>query len=148
MTPSTPTLVDARVHATAIKAALNAALGVKVQAYDYDEVPGASTNPDAVERRKPLPNIYVAVSVERRFIDAPLRVTVQTGRTGWRIAARSVGRTVDECRWAMFQVQMGLNEQPLTIGGTTTTPIQFESEQAPEWDDARYSAVSLFTYVH
>lgn len=144
---STPTLVDARIHAAAVKVALNTALGVKVQAYDYDEVPGAKTNPDALQRLLPLPNIYVAVSVERRFI-GQLRNSASTGRTGWRVSARSLGRTVDECRWAMFRVATGLNEKRLTIAGTTTTPIQFESEQAPEWDEVRYTAVSLFTYVH
>lgn len=139
---SSPTLVDARVHAEAIKAALNIALAPKVAALDYDEVPGMNGNGGK------LPNIYVAVSVERRA-GAPLRkATATTGRTGWRIAARGVGRTVDECRWAMFHIAQALNETRLTIGGTVTTPIQFETDQAPERDDSRYAALALYTYVH
>lgn len=140
MTASIPTLVDARVHAAAIKAALTVTLGAD-RALDYDEVPSMNGNPGV------LPNIYVALSVERRA-GAPLRFSAATGRTGWRIAARCVGRTVDECRWAMFHVAQALNEKLLTIGGETTTPIQFESDQAPEWDDGRYSALALYTYVH
>jgi hypothetical protein len=138
---STPTLVDARVHATAVKAALNAVLGPKAEALDYDEVPGMNRNPG------PVPNIYVAVSVERRA-GAPLRQSATTGRTGWRVGARCVGRTVDECRWALFKVATALNEARLTIGGLDTTPVQFEADQAPEWDDGRYSALALYAYVH
>jgi hypothetical protein len=48
----------------------------------------------------------------------------------------------------MFKVAVALNEKALTIGGDVTTPVQFESDQAPEWDDGRYSALALYTYVH
>lgn len=137
---ASPTLVDARLHAEAVKAALNGSLGAD-KALDYDEVPGMNGNAGK------LPNIYVAVSVERRA-GAPLRATASTGRTGWRVGARCVGRTVDECRWALFKVAEALNEQRLTIDGAQTTPIQFEADQAPEWDDGRYSALALYTYVH
>jgi hypothetical protein len=60
VTVSTPTLVDQRVHAVAVKAALNTALTGDAAAYDYDEVPGTNGNAGT------LPNIYVALSVERR----------------------------------------------------------------------------------
>lgn len=140
MTVSAPTLIDPRVHATAVKAALDAALGAG-KALDYDEVPGTNGNAGK------LPNIYVAVSIERRG-GARVRATATTGRTGWRVAARCVGRTVDECRWALFKVATALNETQLTIDGLPTTPVQFETDQAPEWDDGRYSALALYTYVH
>ena len=141
---STPTLVDPRLHSAAVKAAINAG---PLNAYDYDEIPGAPTNPSETERNLPLPNIYVAVSIERRT-GASLRSTATTGRTGWRIGARCVGRTVDECNWALFKVAAALNEARLTISGDVTTPIQFESDQAPEWADGRYTARALYTYVH
>jgi hypothetical protein len=141
VTVSTPSLVDQRVHAVAVKAALNTALTGDAAAYDYDEVPGSNGNAGT------LPNIYVALSVERRA-GAPLRSTASTGRTGWRVAARCVGRSVNECRWAVNKVAVALNEKALTIGGDVTTPVQFESDQAPELDDGRYSALALYTYVH
>lgn len=144
---SSPTLVDSRVHAAAVKAALNVALTGTAAAYDYDEIPGAPTNPSETERKKPLPNIYVALSIERRG-GAPTRASATTGRTGWRVAARCVGRTVDECAWALLKVATALNEKCLTVSGEITTPIHFESDQAPEWADGRYTARALYTYVH
>lgn len=147
MTVSAPSLVDDRVHATAVKAALNTALTGTAAAYDYDEIPGAPTNPSETERNKPLPNIYVALSIERRG-GVPVRATATTGRTGWRVAARCVGRTTDECRWALLKVAVALNEKCLTIGGDLTSPVTFESGQAPEWADGRYTARALYTYVH
>lgn len=136
---SSPSLVDSRSHAEAVKAALVATVGAKV--YDYDEVPSMNGNPGV------LPNIYVVVSVERRA-GAPRRASASTGRTGWRVAARAVGRTVDETRWAMAKVAAALNEARLTIDGTETTPAQFEADQAPELDNGRYSGLALYTYVH
>lgn len=150
MTVSAPTQIDPRVHTAAVKAALNSTLGSVNpvpssgplgKALDYDEVPGANGKGGT------LPHIYVVVSVERRA-GAPLRGTATTGRTGWRISARCVGRTVDEALWAMFKVATALNEVRLTIDGLPTTPVQFEADQTPEWDSGRYSALARYTYVH
>lgn len=132
-------LVDPRAHAGAVKAALNAELNDK--AFDYDEVPGMNDTPGI------LPNIYAAVSVERRPSTAT-RGVYTTGRTGWRIAVRCVAKTVDECRWALYHAALALDETRLTIDGTETTPIQFEADQAPIWDDGRYAALALYTYAH
>lgn len=134
-------VLDSRPHAEAVKAAVDAALG-PVNAYDYDEVPGANGNTGT------QPNIYVAISLERRY-NPNLRSTAQAGMTGWRIAARGVGRTVDEVRWALFKVAEALNEQRLTIDGTPTTPIQFENDlEAPRYDDGRFTAAAAYTYSH
>jgi hypothetical protein len=133
-------VLDSRAHATAVKAAIKAQLGPN-NAYDYDEVPGTNGNAGI------LPNIYVLVTVQRRF-NGNRRLTAQAGLTGWRISARAVGRTIDEVRWAMFKVATALNEERLTISGSTTTPIQFETDQAPESDDGRFSGLALYTYAH
>lgn len=135
-------LLDSRPHAKAIREAVSEALGPS-DAYDYGKVPGADGNDGR------LPDIYALVSVERRF-NPTLRLSGQSGVIGWRAAVRVVGRTPDETRWALMFVASALNEARLAIltedGPKSTTPIQFESEQAPEKDDSRYSALSLWTY--
>lgn len=131
--------VDPREHAGAVKAALNATLNDK--AFDYDEAPGLNGKSGTI------PNVFALVSVERRGGVSP-RAIGGTGRTGWRIAVRCVGRTVDECRWALWKTAVALDEVRLTVDGTETTPIQLEADQAPEFDDGRYSAAVLYTYAH
>lgn len=130
--------LDARPVATEAKAAIKAQLGPN-NVYDFGQVPGA----DGVGGT--LPNIFVLLSVERRYNDTRI-LSGDDGLTGWRIAARSVGRTVDECRWAMLKVATALDGKRLTLDGAVTPPIQFEADQSPEWDDSRYSALTLYTF--
>lgn len=138
-------VLDSRAHATAVKAAINATLGpipntTDTRTYDYDEIPGANGNDGE------LPDIYVAVSLERRY--SPVLRSAKAGGTGWRIGARAVGPTVDEVRWALLKVALALNEKRLNISGTSTTPIQFETDEAPARDEGVYTAVALYTYSH
>lgn len=136
----TTVLIDARPHVVAVKAAIETQLGAAADVYDYGKVPGADGNAGT------LPNIYVLLTVERRF--NPLqRSTAQAGAAGWRITARGVGRTADEARWAMFKVATALTEVRLTVAGAPTSPIRFESEQNPELDNGRHSGLSLYTYT-
>ena len=134
------TTTDSRPHATAVRAAVTASLAPSWTAYDYGKVPGSDGNAGS------LPSIYALVSVERRY-NPNLRLSAQAGQAGWRIAVRVVGRTADEARWAMARTADALNEKRLTIAGRSTTPIQFESEQTPELDNGRYSALALYTYA-
>lgn len=135
------TVLDARLHAAAVRTAITAALAPSWTAYDYGKVPGADGNTGT------LPNIFCLVSVERRF-NSNLRLSAQAGTGGWRVSVRCLGRTVDEARWAMDRVTRALNEARLLIDGRATTPIQFESDQAPAFDDGRYSGLSSWTYAH
>lgn len=125
-------VLDSRTHATAIRTAIKVQFGPN-DVYDYDDVP---TTP---------PDIFALVSVERRF-NPDLKMSAQATTGGWRVAVRSLGTTVDEARWAMVKVTAALNEARLSIGGQTTTPIQFESDQAPVLDDSRYAGLSLWIY--
>lgn len=136
----TTVLVDARPHATAVITAVSTALGPN-DAYDLDDVPGENGNVGV------LPDIYVVVYVERRY-NPNLRSSAQAGSAGWRISARSVGRSVGECRWAMNKVAAALNEAVLTISGVKTSRIQFENDEPPALDGGRYSALSRWTYAH
>lgn len=139
-------MLDERPHAAAIKAAITAKLGPHA-AYDYGQVPGDKDNPDEVERNKPLPSIFALVSIERMF-NPNLRPSGTKGTAGWRVSARGVGRTADEARWALAKIALALNEVSLLIDGRHTTPIQFESAQAPVPDDGRQSGSSVWTYTH
>lgn len=136
-------LLDSRKHAEALKAAIKLEIG-KWQIYDYGKVPGADGNPGK------LPDIYALLTVERRY--NPLVRSTKAGSAGWRATVRVVGRTVDEARWASLAVTAALNESRLEIltdaGPRYTSSIQFESEQSPEPDDGRYSALSSWTYTH
>lgn len=138
--------LDARPHAAAIKVALKAALN-SVHAYDYDEVPGSAQNANAEERRKPLPNIFAVISVEL-IPSSNQRLTGQSAVRRWIVSVRSLGRTIDEARWAMAKTTSALYEKRLTVEGVTTSPIQSQPGQAPEWDDGRFVGLMVFTYSH
>lgn len=130
---------DTRPHAAAVKAALEATVGAD-RVFEYGEVPGADNNPGE------LPPIFVLITVERRT-GALTRAGAYAKASGWRVTARAVGRSISECRWTLAKISTALDEQRLTIGGNTTTPIQYESGQAPELDEGRFSALDVYTYV-
>lgn len=137
-------VLDSRIHAKAVHAAVTAQLQPRWQSYDFGKVPGA----DGIPGR--LPDIYVLIAVERRF-NPNLRLSAQASSVGWRISARVVGKTVDEARWALARVADALNEKRLAItidaGTRKTTPIQFEAEQSPALDGGHQSALSTWTYA-
>lgn len=139
-------LIDARPYAVAVKTALDATLGPdpatgESRAYDYDDLPGSLGNEGTP------PGIFVAISLERRG-SLSLRMSARAGTSSWRLAVRSVGMTVDECRWAQHKTAVALNEARLLVGDRRTTPIQYESGDAPAYDDGRYSATDLYVYDH
>lgn len=132
-------LIDPRPHATAVKSAIAAALG-SAHVYDHGQVPGTYSNTGS------LPNIFVLVAIERR--QSPVLRSARAGDAGWRIVLTVLGRTVSECNWARLKVSEALNEQRLEVSGFSTTPIQFESDTAPRYDDGRFAADVFLTYVH
>lgn len=134
-------LLDARPYAVAVRAALDTALAPN-KSYEYRQVPGADGN------KGTLPPIFVLVSLERRSNPLVRQNSARAGAVGWRLATRSAGRTVDECRWAMSHVSDVLNEKRLLVAGEYTTRIQFESDEAPAWDEERFTAVAFWTFVH
>lgn len=135
------TLIDARPHEVAVKAALTAKLGATANVYDYGKVPGADGNTGV------LPDAYVLLTVERRF--NPLKKSSGSrGSVGWRITARCAGKTTNDARTVMFKVAQALDDVKLSIASKQTTAIEFESEQNPELDNGRQSGLSLWTYAH
>lgn len=124
----------------ALKAAIESQLGAAADVYDYSTVPGTNGNSGKV------PSAFVIVSAERRY-NPNLRSTARAGGSGWRISVRCVASTVTNVGLLMNAVSVALNENRLTINGDTTTPIQFESDRAAEYDDGRYAAYSIWTYA-
>ena len=118
-------------HAAAVIAALKAA---NAAPYDLDEIPST------------LPTYYTEVTVTRRF-GGVQRNSAQTGTQSYRITTRAVAKTVSNAREMRKRTQAALNEARLTIGGRTSTPIQFETEDVIGPDDGYYSGLTAWTYV-
>lgn len=121
-------------HATAVLAALNAALAPK-QAYEYDTLP--TTRPAE----------YVEATVSRRF-GGESRLSAQKGTTGWRVTTRAVAQTVSNARLLAQKATQALEDVSLTVDGKSTTPIQFETEDPIGPDDGWYSGLVTWTYTH
>ena len=118
-------------HAAAVIAALKAASAAP---YDLDEIPAA------------LPTYYTEVTVTRRY-GGVQRASAQRGTQSYRITTRAVAKTVSNAREMRKRTQAALNEARLTIGGRTSTPIQFETEDVIGPDDGYYSGLTAWTYV-
>lgn len=134
-------VLDARLYSTAIRDAIKAALPASTNVYDYSTVPGTNGNSGTV------PASFVIVAVERRY-NPNLRLTAQAGSTGWRVSVRCVAATVNNASLLLLATATALNEKRLTIAGASTTPIQFESDQTPEYDSGKYAGLSLWTFAH
>lgn len=119
---------------TTLLAAVDTALG-EWNAYRYGDLDG-----------KTLPHIFALVSVERRFV-TPERNGGMSGRSGWRVSVRYVGRSPKEAEWAGFLVNQALDGTRLTIDGYESTPVTHESTAAVRSDEGRFSGESFFTYT-
>lgn len=135
----TAPVLDEREHATALAAAIKAHLGPN-NVYEYGNVPGLDDN-DGIQ-----PAIYVLIQVARRKVPS-LHSTREASRSGWRVSARAVGTTVNECRWATSRIALALDSQRVTIDGRTSTRLQHETsdDAAPQGD--RFEALTRFTYA-
>lgn len=130
--------LDARAHFAALVAAVEA----EPQTFPvlgYDDVPGANGNGGTT------PPLYVSLTVERRY--SPGGRAGRAGTRGWRATARAVGYSEAECRLVLLTVANALDGAELTVAGVRSTPARLESEQSPEFDDARYSALAVYTYT-
>jgi hypothetical protein len=131
--------LDERQHAAALKAAIKARLAPGDEVYEYGDVPGLDGNA-GIE-----PDLYVLLQIERRYLPAAHSPREAT-RTAWRATIRSVGTTVNECRWVSLKVAQALDSVRLTIGGIESTRIQHETTDAPEPRNGRADSLSRWTY--
>lgn len=119
-------------EATAVLAALNTALAPKV-AYELDAVPATR------------PANYVEVTVSRRF--GGEERAARKGSTGWRITTRAVSRYVSDARLMHEKSRTALEYVRLSVGGKSSTPVQFETEVPVQEDDGWFSGLISWTYV-
>lgn len=131
--------LDERLHAEAFKALLTGPLNGQV--YDFDAVPGAAGTPGT------LPDIYVTLSLSRRYVPAQ-RLSGQVGRTSWRLSTRFAGRDVDEARWAQLQIARAIDQQIVTIG-THHALVRLDegASDAIEQEGPRWAGLSQWIYV-
>lgn len=126
--------MTAQQQATAVLAALNAALTPKV-AYDLDKVPATR------------PAEYVEVTVSRRH-GGEFRQCGDIGTVGYRVTVRAISRvSVSNVRASLEKCRSALEFASLTVGDESTTPIQFETEDPAGYDDGWFSGLVTFTYV-
>jgi hypothetical protein len=134
--------IDAQLFFDAVKAAVVGEFGANV--YEYGKAPGADGNPGV------LPSKYLLLVVERRFVP-PSRMSRTASRTGWRITGVGVGRySPTNARDALTALATALDGQLLTVNGVVTTPIEFESGQAPVKEGASewFSGFDAYTCAH
>lgn len=130
---------DERPHADALAAAIKAQFG-PWECYEHGEVPGLDGNAGSI------PDIFALVQVSRRYLPTQQAVR-RASRTAWRASIHAVGRTADECRWAMNRISLALDSQRLAVSGRASTPIQHETSDDPGPDGGRFSALVRFTYT-
>lgn len=126
--------MTAQANATAILALLNTALSPKV-AYDLDDIPS------------PRPAEYVEIGLSRRF-GALARSSGGKGRTGYRVTIRAVSQaSVVNARNSLEKSRAALEFARLSVGGETSTPVEFETEDPAQYDEGWFSGLLVFTYV-
>ena len=124
-----------QTHAAAVVARLNAVLPAAVRAYDADDVPATK------------PTSYVEVSVTRRF-GGNRRSSANTATGGWRITTRAVDHTsIANARLTANTTRTALEFFRLSVGGKTSTPVQFETADPVAPDDGWWSGLTAWTYA-
>lgn len=123
-------MADEETHGAAIIAALEA-LGA--EPFDIDKLPS------------PLPDYYTEVSVSRRYGGEALASSELTSKS-YRITTRQVAKTITNAR-RLRAKGAGLEDTLLTVGGDTTSPVAFETEDLIGPDDGWYSGLQTWTYA-
>lgn len=124
--------LDAEVEV--IKARLSAA--AKAPAYDVDEI----------EDLPKLPVNYVEVHLSRRF-GGERRADGSLDAIPRRLSTRVVSQTVTNARLLEERVRASLEFNTITVGGRTSTPIDYETSDSIEPDEGWFSALTDWTYV-
>lgn len=138
------TPLDERLHRATWKTVLDAAL-TPHEAYGYDDVPGMRSTAGAINAGA-IPDIYVLLSVQRRFADVNIRAGAARGVNAVRLSTRVVGRTEDEAAWARLKVAGVIEEQIVAFDNVDSTPVWFENEDPIVFDEGRYSGLTRWTY--
>lgn len=114
--------------ATALKTLLTAA-----RPYDLDDVPASALD-------------YTEFGLTRRYGGNP-RSTTESGVVGYRITTRAVGKTVSNAREMRKRQHAALEDQRVTVGGETSTPIKFETAEEIQQDGEFYTGLTAWTFA-
>lgn len=93
---------------------------------------------------KTLPDFFTQVATVRRFGGQQVGSGERNGQL-FRILLRQVAKRLDNAE-TLREKSAGLEGAVLTIGGDTTTPIEFESADPISEDDGRYSGDESWIY--
>lgn len=126
-------------HATALLALVNARLAAMAtprEAYEADDAPKTGGN-------------FVSMSLTRRFGGNGRVAGVDLSPSAWRVSFRAVGVGVTNARVLLSIVSEGVEGKRITVGGVTSTPLRFETEDAigeDEFDTNLWSGMRSYTY--
>lgn len=142
---STAPAIDERQHSAVVIAAIQAAFTALNPAwseavFDFGSVPGQDQNEGVV------PDIFVALQIERRYV-TPIRMVTLPTRSSWRISAHHVARTVNNARLAALAVATALDGQRLIVAGASSTPVLLENTTSIQPDDGMFSGSSQWIYT-
>ncbi len=119
---------------TAALAAINAQFSTP-RAYSLSDVPATR------------PPEYVTALLIRRP-GARLNAGGSTGIVGYRLRVRAVSQASDSnVRNSLEKCRAALEFKRLTVGGKSTTPIQFETEDDVSGDDGWFAAYDDYTFA-
>lgn len=119
---------------TAALAAINAQFSTE-RAYDLEDVPNKR------------PDDYLEVSLSRRF-GGNLKQGGSMDVVGYRLTVRAVSQSsVTNVRNSLEKAREALEFVRLTVGSSTTTPIQFETEDPADYDKGWFSGLLAFTFA-
>lgn len=121
----------------AVLAALTAAGAVP---YDLGTAPGENGNTGT------LPSRFTQVTVSRRF-GGNFRGDASPTTTGYRGTTRAVAKSANDARNLRRLAGLALENVALTVGGSTTTPIQFENEDPIGPDDGYFSGLTYWVWA-
>lgn len=119
-----------QAHSDAVVALLTT---LQAAPYDLGDVP------------KTRPDKYTEVTVTRRFGGEQRQSGERDGQL-FRITARQVAKVYQHAQNLRAQ-SAGLEGAVLTVGGATTTPIEFESAEIIGPDDGWFSGLEQWTYA-
>ncbi len=128
---------DESAHLAAVLAALTTGGAVP---YDLGKVPGMNGNTGTI------PSYYTEVTVSRRF-GGNFRGDALATTVLYRGTTRAVAKSASDARNLRRLTGLALENVALTVGGGTTTPLMFESEEIIGPDDGWLSGLTLWTWA-
>lgn len=127
---------DRSAHIAAIRAALEAT-GRTVYTYSQIDALSSTARPDD----------YIILDLSRIFGGAQINDGTD-GTSMWRLGTRAVSKLDENADTLLDDCRDALEGVALTVGGSLTGPLTFETEIPVGPDDGSYSGLIDWTYDH